>query len=99
MQARQEDVVFRNDGDLTELIDLSTVQTVSFEQPLSLQQLLPMPEPQRHRMPLRDRIRTNAKDPAWHGHARRCAGTVFAFAMTAFAVLTVVKCSIEVLAW
>jgi hypothetical protein len=80
-------------------LNLSVVETVSFERPLSLQELLPMPGPQRHRMRLRDRIRVNAKDPAWHAYARRCIGTAFSLAVTSFAVLVIGKCSVMVLAW
>jgi hypothetical protein len=83
----------------TAVLNYSALETVSFEQPLSLQELLPLPGPQRHRMRLRDRIRVNAKDPAWHAHARRCIGTAFSLAVTSFAMLVIGKCSVMVLAW
>jgi hypothetical protein len=82
----------------TAVLNLSVVETVSFDQPVSLQELLPMPV-QRHRMGLKDRVKVNAKDPAWHGHARRCIGTAFSLAVTSFAMLVIGKCSVMVLAW
>lgn len=66
---------------------------------------LPMPQrrpevaPRRHRMPFWDRVAANAKDPAWHAHARRCLGTGFATLITSFASMTVLKCAVMVLTW